>query len=650
MKDRQNRLNQSADIKAVGGGFWKVHRVAKLVAGLGAIALGTSAMAANPTAKQALGLKPVQPGVQYAIVAADEVEQCQVVDVSEEGAKGWLVIGPDGNRLRRFLDTNNDQRIDRWSYFQYGVEVYRDVDSNYDEKADRYCWMGSQGIRVGIDTDQNGKIDRWERISAEEVSAEVVGALAANDSSRFMRLLITADELKRLGLGREHAEKVAQSVQQARTGFAGLASGAGKLQPNAKWLQFAAPSPGVIPAGEGGATSDVIVYENVIAMLEEQGQSKELLVGTMVRVNDTWKLIGLPAVGNGEQLANASAGMFFSASAASLPTPSGAADGLQEAVEQLEELDQKMATAPVAQKAELHAERAKLVASLVRQSANEQDRESWTRQLVDTLSVAIQSGEYPGGLKQLQAVAKQIDADGRPTMAAYAQYQAIQSEYATRPAAEENFAEGQKWLTDTLTAFVKQYPKSQYAAQAMMQLALNKEFQGSEKDAVALYRQVATGFPNIDAGRKAKGAIYRMESVGRQVELAGTTIDGKSFKLSALRGRPVVLHYWATWCDQCLHDVKLLDRLKARYKNAGLTIIGVNVDSNRADAQAYLKANPVPWPQLYAEGGLEGSPLSQAFGVQTLPNMLLIDAKGVLVGHGIRASALDGAIDGATRK
>jgi hypothetical protein len=96
--------------------------------------------------------------------------------------------------------------------------------------------------------------------------------------------------------------------------------------------------------------------------------------------------------------------------------------------------------------------------------------------------------------------------------------------------------------------------------------------------------------------------------------------------------------------------VKLLDRLKARYKNAGLTIIGVNVDSNRADAQAYLKANPVPWPQLYAEGGLEASPLSQAFGVQTLPNMLLIDAKGVLVGHGIRASAMDGAIDGAIRK
>lgn len=650
MKDRQNRLNPSANVNEAGGVSSKMLSVAKLFAGLGAIAFGTSAMAANPTAKQALGLKPVQTGVQYSIVAADEVDQCQVVDVNENGDKGWLVIGPDGNRLRRFLDTNNDQRIDRWSYFQYGVEVYRDVDSDYDEKADRYCWMGSQGIRVGIDTDQNGKIDRWERISAEEVSAEVVGALAANDASRFMRLLITPDELKRLGLGKDHTDKVTKSVEQARAGFAGLASGAGKLPATAKWLQFAAPSPGVIPAGEGGATSDVIVYENVIAMFEQQGQSKELLVGTMVRVNDTWKLIGLPVIGNGEQLANASGGMFFSASAAALPTPSGTADGLQEAVEQLEELDQKMAAAPAAKKAELHAERAKLVASLVRQSANEQDRESWTRQLVDTLSVAIQSGEYPGGLKQLKAVAKQIDADGNPTMAAYATYQAIQSEYATRPATEENFAEGQKWLTDTLTAFVKQYPKSQYAAQAMMQLALNKEFQGSEKDALALYRQVATGFPNIDAGRKAKGAIYRMESVGRRVELTGTTIDGKQFKLSALRGRPVVLHYWATWCDQCLHDVKLLDRLKARYKNAGLTIIGVNVDSNRADAQAYLKANPVPWPQLYAEGGLEASPLSQAFGVQTLPNMLLIDAKGVLVGHGIRASAMDGAIDGAIRK
>ena len=123
--------------------------------------------------------------------------------------------------------------------------------------------------------------------------------------------------------------------------------------------------------------------------------------------------------------------------------------------------------------------------------------------------------------------------------------------------------------------------------------------------------------------------------------MQGTTIDGQSFRLSSLRGKPVVLHYWATWCEPCKQDMKLLRRLQASYQRAGLQLVGVNVDITREMASDFLRANPLPWTQLFEEGALESSRLAKAFGVQTLPTMMLIDQDGKVVRHNVRAAELD---------
>ena len=85
-------------------------------------------------------------------------------------------------------------------------------------------------------------------------------------------------------------------------------------------------------------------------------------------------------------------------------------------------------------------------------------------------------------------------------------------------------------------------------------MALSKEFEDKDSEALAYYKKVANLFPEADSGEMAAGAVRRLESVGRQVELQGTTIKGKPFRLSSLRGKPVVVHYWARqrfdWTDQ----------------------------------------------------------------------------------------------------
>ena len=73
--------------------------------------------------------------------------------------------------------------------------------------------------------------------------------------------------------------------------------------------------------------------------------------------------------------------------------------------------------------------------------------------------------------------------------------------------------------------------------------------------------------------------------------------------------------------------------------------MGVNIDNSRDQAIAFLKENSLPWTQLYEAGGLEGSPLSRQFGVQTLPTMMLIDSKGRMVRHNIREAELEDELE-----
>ena len=118
--------------------------------------------------------------------------KCTIKAEKIDGQTGWVVRNPHGQILREFVDTNGDNVVDRWSYFKDGIEVYRDIDSNYNGKADQCRWLNTAGTRWGIDKAEDGKIDSWKAISPEEVTAEVVLAIRDKDPARFARVLLTS--------------------------------------------------------------------------------------------------------------------------------------------------------------------------------------------------------------------------------------------------------------------------------------------------------------------------------------------------------------------------------------------------------------------------------------------------------------------------
>lgn len=605
------------------------------------------ASAPKVTPAQALGLRPVQSDVEYDRPAESDIEKCSVQVKSEDGVAGWLVLDQGGQLLRRFLDSNGDNKVDLWCYYRGGIEVYRDIDADFNGKADQYRWLGTAGIRWGLDSNEDGKIERWKMISAEEVTAEVVAALANRDAARFQCVLPTTQELTALGLGEVQQRDITKKIAEAARGFLEVASGQSVVSSKSKWLNFGANRPGVIPAGWEGATRDVTVYDNASAIVETDAKTAQIVVGTLIQVDGGWRVIDLPANLSDARTASISGGYFFQQAIARQPAAAAPEDGLSEAVQKLlrdlEQLDKSLESASgPAELAKLHASRAEVLEQLVQNAKTEEDRENWLRQLVDGIAAAVQSGGYPAGLQRLQALRDKFKQQAPDLeLTAHVEFMYLSAQYAHKlqqPNAE--YAKIQEeWLAD-LAKFVETYSKAEDASEAMLQLGVGEEFGGKDDEAIVWYGKIVEAFPKAAQAAKAAGAKRRLESVGKTIALSGTALDGKAVSLDMLQGRTVLIHYWATWCEPCKQDMATLKQVQAKYAKQGFTLLGVNLDSDRATAAAYLQSNPLAWSHLYEPGGLD-SRLATELGILTLPTMLLVDKDGKVVNRNIHAAELD---------
>jgi thiol-disulfide isomerase/thioredoxin len=613
-----------------------VHRIAVASA---VLAFSPASLSAAPTAEQALALKPIQTDAEYDIPSKEAAAKCKIEAARDLGS-GWIVRDKSGQMLRRFLDTNKDKKLDQWSYYQNGIEVYRDVDANFNGKADQYRWLGTSGTRWGLDKNEDGTIDSWKMISPEEATAEVIAALRERDAARFNRLLLTTSELAQLGVGKSLKDDLASRIKTAKDGIESLAKSQTMVTSQAKWLHFGGTRPGVIPVGADGATKDLVAYDNAAAIIDTDGKHGQVSIGTLVRVGEGWRVIDLPK-------SESSAGFFYTSVDRAPDVLEGDAGNVNAAMQsllgELEKIDNQLAeTADSAALAKLNRSRADILEKIAGQASSDEERSTWMRQFADSVSAAIQAGDYPDGIDRLKKVVADLTRDKRDAqLVPYVKFQYLTADYSQKlRSPNADFTKIQsRWLKD-LEGFSKDYPKSDAAPEAMLQLAIAHEFAGQEADAAKWYSKVASDFSTSPLAKKAAGAKRRLASVGRSIELQGKTHDGRAIDLDSYRGKVVLIHYWATWCVPCKEDLKAIKALQARYASKGFTAIGINLDGEAKALTNYLRETPLPWPQLYEPGGLD-SRFAHELGIMTLPTMLLIDKSGQVVRRNIHSAELD---------
>jgi thiol-disulfide isomerase/thioredoxin len=624
--------------------------LAIFVAGSMVSGLSPARAAAVPTAEQALKLTPVQRDVDYDRPTPEEAAKCTIK--SEKGKKqtGWVIRDENGKILREFVDTNGDNIVDRWSYYKDGVEVYRDIDTKFTGKATEFRWLNTAGIRWGLAKGNDGQIDNWKIISAEETSAEVVMAIRDRDLARFTRLLLTPAELRSLGLSAAKQKELAEKLSAAPAAFAEAVRHQNAINAKSVWVHFGGNRPGIVPAGTFGITGDLVVYENVVAIVETEGKDSQVQIGTMIKIGDCWRLIEAPTLpdANAKQTEVAGNGFFFVSPAIknpaqpNEPVAGGPNEKTQKLMDELQKLDDAIARADGREaQARLNDQRADFFEQIIKE-IGDKDRPQWIRQMADTVSAAVQSRTYPKGTERLKRLAQSLEKNSAEgDLVAYIEFRELTAEYVLAlQAPNPEFAKVQtEWLKN-LEQFVGRHPKAPDAADAMIQLGIAEEFAGQEDKAKRWYREIATSFDGTPAAKKAAGAVRRLDSVGKTIELVGRSTAGEPVDLSHLRGKFVLIHYWATTSEPCKVDLAELKELQAKYAADGFALVGVSLDANRQLLDDYLSKNRLPWPQLFEPGGLD-SRYADELGILTLPTMILIDDTGKVINRSIHISELD---------
>jgi DsbE subfamily thiol:disulfide oxidoreductase len=103
-------------------------------------------------------------------------------------------------------------------------------------------------------------------------------------------------------------------------------------------------------------------------------------------------------------------------------------------------------------------------------------------------------------------------------------------------------------------------------------------------------------------------------------------LDGKALGTTALRGRIVLVNFWASWCGPCRTEMPILNQLAKQYGSRGVTVVGINVEPERGAALNWLKTTPVNFPVLFDAD----SKVSSAYRVSGMPNTVVLDRKGVI--------------------
>ena len=107
-------------------------------------------------------------------------------------------------------------------------------------------------------------------------------------------------------------------------------------------------------------------------------------------------------------------------------------------------------------------------------------------------------------------------------------------------------------------------------------------------------------------------------------EFSLSSVAGQAVTLSQFKGNVVLVNFWATWCGPCQQEMPLLDQMYKKYKPAGFTLLGVNVDKEAPTVKELLARKPVSFPVLLDPENA----VSRAYHVADMPSSVIIDRKG----------------------
>jgi thiol-disulfide isomerase/thioredoxin len=127
----------------------------------------------------------------------------------------------------------------------------------------------------------------------------------------------------------------------------------------------------------------------------------------------------------------------------------------------------------------------------------------------------------------------------------------------------------------------------------------------------------------------AAGIRKKLDAVGKPLALNFRAHDGREVNLEKMRGKVVLIDFWASWCQPCMEALPELKVLHSKLGPRGFEVLGIDLDNDAAAMEEVIKEQKIPWPQHFDGKGSKNE-IAAKYGITAIPEVWLVDQKGVL--------------------
>jgi len=172
---------------------------------------------------------------------------------------------------------------------------------------------------------------------------------------------------------------------------------------------------------------------------------------------------------------------------------------------------------------------------------------------------------------------------------------------------------------------LKDFPKRDEPWEMLLAVSMKAS---AEKGRI-LAREIVDGSASEAVKTQARAILKKLELLGKPFELKFTALDGREVDLSKMKGRVVLIDFWATWSGPYVAQWPQFKTACQIWQNMGCEIVGISFDTEKETLKTFLAKEKVEWPQYFDGQGWKNK-IGLENGIKSLPALWLIDKKGVL--------------------